>query len=150
MIGHEQKDCRVTPIMTAICKEIPLYGAKLSVPPAKPLSWIIKDQQKWRRNKEEGTSSHSSMNQTQEAEGSSNQNNHGGKKTGGEGEEQKGGEMGQSLEVVAASQPNLQGVGKCLTQNSQSRDEDPRGVFSFIRYQQQENWEAQKKTNGYR
>lgn len=42
VIRHEQKDCREAVKMIAISKEIPLYGAKLSVPSAKPLSLLIK------------------------------------------------------------------------------------------------------------
>lgn len=34
--------------MTAICNEIPLYGARLSAPPAKALSLLIKEQQRWK------------------------------------------------------------------------------------------------------
>lgn len=52
VIGHEQKDCREAVKTTAISKEIPLYGAKLSVPPAKPMSLLIKEQQRWRNDKE--------------------------------------------------------------------------------------------------
>lgn len=48
IIGHEQKDCKHAAVMTAICNEIPLYGAKLSVPPAKPLKVLIREQQRWR------------------------------------------------------------------------------------------------------
>lgn len=52
VIGHEHKDCRKPQVMTAICNEIPLFGAKLSVPPAKALTTLITEQQRWRRGAE--------------------------------------------------------------------------------------------------
>lgn len=52
VIGHYKKGCRKSAIMTAICNEIPLYGAKLSVLLARSLSLLIKEQGHWWREKE--------------------------------------------------------------------------------------------------
>lgn len=52
VIGHEQMNCSKAKVMSVLCKEIPRYGAKLGVKPAKPFQILVDEFQRWRRNEQ--------------------------------------------------------------------------------------------------
>lgn len=139
VIGHEQKDCGRPQVMTAICKEIPLYGVKLSVPPAKALNTLLKEQQRWRRGSESATGSGEGASYRKEEEGSSNHGGIGGNRKEVDDTLLQGGLMGQERII--------QGAGVQSTMN-RSRTIDPSEAISFIRHQQSEDWESLKSKMG--
>lgn len=114
-IGHEQKDCGKIPCTIAISKEILLYGARLSVPPAKPLSWIVREQQRWRRETDVNAGSRQSRIDKDSAESSQKSNNGGRGKDGDDpvqlkkvmGPQEEKEHVQQLAEVMGLQQQNL-------------------------------------------
>lgn len=138
VIGHEQKDCRKTPVMTAICKEIQLYGANLSAPPAKAINLLIKEQQRGRKEAESSTDQDSKGKQAEEAKDTGKES-HGGSNRKEGAVEMEGEEMGQEQVQQRRGEQSSQSKGKAI---------DPTLAMSFIRQQQREEWEALKAQMG--
>lgn len=63
VIGHEQRGCKGEKEMSSHKREVPRYGAFLSVPPAKDLNLIIKEQGRWKQRNTEGAG-HPNMRET--------------------------------------------------------------------------------------
>lgn len=72
IIGHEQRNCNVDKEMIWLNgKEIPRYGQKLSVPPAKELRVIIEERERWKqRAHEQRQENNSSSRREQQGENS--------------------------------------------------------------------------------
>lgn len=137
VIGHDQRVCNKVVVMTTICNEIPLYGAKLSVPPAKPLSLIIREQQRWRRENTKEKDQYGKRPSERKGETSSTHNNNGGRRGGEDEPVQEDKEMGQ--------QPPTQNGEEVMSQN---RGSEPKEYLAFLRHQQMEEWEKTKASMG--
>lgn len=49
VIGHDQRGCKEEKEMSSVRRDIPRYGAKLSVPPAKELGLIMEERERWKQ-----------------------------------------------------------------------------------------------------
>lgn len=137
IIGHEQKDCMKPRVMIAFSNEIPLYGPRLGVPPAKSLSLIIQEQKKWCKGADSQSGQDLAHNK---AESSSNQANNGGNQLEVEDDTLSEKGKGQVPQVQAA------GTGPTQHQHPHPLDKsvDVSKAMPFIRYQQAEQWERFK------
>lgn len=55
VIGHEQRSCKEEKEVSPFNRDMPRYGARLSVPPAKELSLIMEEKEKWKQRNREST-----------------------------------------------------------------------------------------------
>lgn len=108
---------------------------KLSVPPAKPLNVLIREQQRSKRGAEATTGVRMEAKPGGEG-GSSESDSHGGFHGGEDDTDTQGREMGQ--------EQSEQGAGMQLAQEGNKKI-DPTVALSFIRQQQKEDWEALKR-----
>lgn len=120
----------------------------------KPLSWIVREQQRWRRETDANAGSRQSRTDKDSAE-SSQKSNNGGRGKDGDDPVQLKKVMGpqeekehvQLAEVMGLQQQNL-GAETSLVRSSRGAEIDPKEAVSFIRHQQKEAWEALKKQMG--
>lgn len=49
IIGHEQRTCREEKVMSATDQDVPRYGQRMSVPPARELHEIMEEGERWRQ-----------------------------------------------------------------------------------------------------